>query len=113
MEGRHCIRAGCEPTRYVVPQFEYANAGDACSITGGLVYRGRRMPALRGHYLFSDYCAGFLRSFRFDGQAVHDVVEHAAATRDLPGRVVSFGTDADGEVLVVSFGGIHRVVPAT
>ena len=29
-----------------------------CSITGGFVYRGAAIPALQGHYFYSDFCAG-------------------------------------------------------
>ena len=115
MEGTHCMRSGCDPTRYVVPVHEYANGAGGCSVTGGVVYRGNDIPALRGHYLFSDYCAGFLRSFRFDGQRAQDVVDHPAAASRLAGdrkQVVSLGTDDRGEVYVVSFSGIHRIVPA-
>ena len=115
MEGTHCMRAGCDPSRYVVPVHEYANGAGGCSVTGGVVYRGTDIPALRGHYLFSDYCAGFLRSFRFDGQRALDVVDHPAAASRLPGdrkQVVSLGTDDRGEVYVVAFSGIHRIVAA-
>ena len=112
MEGQHCIRSGCDPRRYVVPQYEYPNGSGGCSVTGGVVYRGRAIAGLRGHYLFSDYCAGFLRSLRFDGGRIVEVKEHVAATSSLPGQVVSFGTDAAGEVYVVTFDGIYQVVAA-
>jgi hypothetical protein len=36
-----------------------------------VVYRGAAIPEIRGHYFYSDYCSGFLRSFRLsDGTAV-------------------------------------------
>ncbi len=35
-----------------------------CSITGGYVVRDRTLPTLYGRYLYGDYCAGQLRSFR-------------------------------------------------
>lgn len=109
-EGDHCYRSGCDPSRYHRPQYEYAtHENGTCSITGGVVYRGSAIPGLRGHYLLSDYCAGFLRTLRYDGSGVTDVQNHAV---DLS-QVVSFGTDAAGEVYVVTFGGVYKVIPAS
>lgn len=109
MEGDHCYRDGCDPSRYHQPEYEYATHEDGtCSVTGGVVYRGSAIPGLRGHYLLSDYCAGFLRTLRYDGSGVVDVQDHAV---DLS-QVVSFGTDDAGEAYVVTFGGVYRIVPA-
>jgi hypothetical protein len=110
MEGRHpygAPRAGAGGLE--LPPVEYPH-DDGCSITGGVVYRGRALPQLAGHYLFSDYCAGWIRSFRWDGRS-------AIARRQwvLPAlrSVTSFGVDAGGEPLVVSHeGAIYRLVPA-
>ena len=69
-----------------------------CAVTGGVVYRGRAIPTLVGHYLFSDICGGQLWALPPDGG---DVVQVAA----FPRTVSSFGTDADGEVYALTFGG--------
>ncbi|MBA3622356.1 MAG: PQQ-dependent sugar dehydrogenase, partial [Euzebyales bacterium] len=87
------------------PVFEYSH-DEGCSVTGGYVYRGRALPALRGAYVFSDFCAGGLRALRpRDGQAARAV--------DLPGKVssvVSFGEDAAGELYVLSLDGpVYRL----
>ena len=37
---------------------------EGCSVTGGYVVRDRSLPSLYGRYLYGDYCAGQLRSFR-------------------------------------------------
>ena len=29
-----------------------------CSVTGGFVYRGTAVPAVRGRYFYGDYCSG-------------------------------------------------------
>ena len=79
MEGTHC-RGGatCDMTGLVRPVYEYPT-GDGCAVTGGYVYRGGAIPGLAGHYFFADYCAGFVRSFRYqNGQAV-DVRDWTAA----------------------------------
>jgi hypothetical protein len=92
------------------PAYEYEHP-DGCSITGGYVYRGTEIPELQGRYLFSDYCAGWVRSFvNVSGAAVH-VGDHNAG---MPGlvRVVSFGEDNQGELYIVSLdGSVHRLVP--
>lgn len=107
MEGDHCYASGCDPSLYTRPAYEYAtHDGGTCSITGGVVYRGTAIPGLRGHYLLSDYCAGFLRTLRYTGSGVADVQDHAV---DLS-QVVSFGTDDAGEAYVVSFDGVYKVI---
>jgi len=110
MEGMHPFRpvAG-DSTALVPPVFEYGH-DDGCSVTGGLVYRGARIPALRGHYLFSDYCSGGLRGIRVERGRV---VERREWRMGDTGPVVSFGEDAAGEAYIVSHDGrIFRIVPA-
>ncbi|HWO89094.1 MAG TPA: PQQ-dependent sugar dehydrogenase [Gemmatimonadales bacterium] len=101
-EGRHCFLVPlCSSDGLTDPVFEYGHA-DGCSITGGVVYRGRAVPALVGHYLFSDWCAGWIRSFRLAGGAARDYTEWDPGTA---GSVTSFGVDSAGEVYVLSSGG--------
>ncbi|MXZ45697.1 MAG: PQQ-dependent sugar dehydrogenase [Chloroflexi bacterium] len=106
LEGTRCFQpsSGCDPTGTVLPVAEYGhNLG--CSVTGGVVYRGEAIPALVGHYLFADYCSGRLWALPVDGGAILELDR-------LPGEVASFGTDADGEVYVLTFGGaVLRIVP--
>jgi glucose/arabinose dehydrogenase len=46
------------------PIFVYGTHADGnCTIVGGVVVRDRRLGGLRGRYLYSDFCAGRLRSF--------------------------------------------------
>jgi len=92
-----------------MPIYEYDHGAEGCSVTGGFVYRGTAIPALQGAYLYSDYCAGGLRALVADGNQV----AAKATLSDQPEQVVSFGTDADGELYVVSIGGtIYKVLPA-
>lgn len=106
LEGTRCFQPeqGCEREGTVLPVAEYThNLG--CSVTGGVVYRAEAVPDLVGHYLFSDFCSGRLWALPLDGG---EVVEVAVA----PGQVSSFGTDADGEVYLLTFGGpVLRIVP--
>jgi glucose/arabinose dehydrogenase len=60
LEGRHCFRpaSGCSPASKRGPLVEYGHGGGRCSVTGGYVYRGTAIPALRGWYVYGDYCSG-------------------------------------------------------
>jgi len=109
-EGSHPYRPVAGDTaRLVAPIYEYSHA-DGCSITGGAVYRGAAVPALQGCYLFSDYCAGWLRSFRYrNGQ----VTERTRWRVGDAGQPSSFGTDARGEMYLVSLDGrVFRIAAA-
>jgi hypothetical protein len=78
---------------------------EGCSITGGYVYRGDAIPQLDGHYFFSDWCTGFIRSIAPDG-SVHDWTD---GTGTVP-AVSSFGRDDNGEIYVVSgTGTVYRI----
>lgn len=63
-EGRHCFsRSPCDDPGIRMAQLEVAHSdGGTCSISGGEVYGGAAIPELRGHYVFTDYCGGYLRS---------------------------------------------------
>jgi glucose/arabinose dehydrogenase len=41
----------------VAPVAEYSHS-EGCSVSGGLVYRGRALPAFQGVYLYGDFCTG-------------------------------------------------------
>ena len=104
MEADHCYRdESCDRRGLVMPKVSYTHGGGACSVTGGFVYRGRRIPALSGHYFYSDYCAGWLRSFRMVSGALADRREWKTA--DDLGHVVSFGEDSAGELYILTEGG--------
>jgi glucose/arabinose dehydrogenase len=105
MEGTHPFDGGSNPDGAVLPVFDYGREG-GCSVTGGVVYRGAAIPQLDGAYLFADYCAGDLRALRAGGGGTTD--EHTYD--ESVASPVSFGTDADGEVYVLSQdGGIFRI----
>ena len=110
-EGLHCFRpaSGCDTAGLTLPVVEIAH-GDAgtCSITGGVVYRGKLIPELQGHYLFSDYCGGYLRSYDTEAAEVN-VVDWTADT-GVPGNVTGFGVDHDGEVYVTTDNTLFRLV---
>ena len=109
MEGAHCYNAAtCNAVGLTPPVHEYDHS-QGCSITGGFVYRGAAIPELRGHYLYSDYCTGFLRSLRVPvgGSAV----DHRTWPIGSIGNILSFGRDASGEMYMLSANGrVYRIV---
>lgn len=101
---------GTAPSGTVAPVHEYSHDGGNCSVTGGYVYRGTRIPALRGAYVFADYCKGQLRALVAGpgGSGLRSVA--LGPTLD---AVASFGQDADGELFVLSLAaGLHRLEAA-
>lgn len=110
-EGRHCFEPaeGCDPAGVTQPVAEYGH-GAGCSVIGGVVYRGSAIPALRGAYLFGDYCSGTLWAIDagLDGpQAPITLLETGRS-------ISSIGTDETGEVVLTDLGGgeLLRLVPA-
>jgi glucose/arabinose dehydrogenase len=110
MEGSHCFReTGCDQSGLTLPEFEY-NHQEGCSITGGYVYRGNAIPTLQGHYLYGDFCAGWVRSFRYAEGSVTDRTDWASLAPG--GAVLSFGEDAVGELYVLDAGGrVSKIIP--
>jgi glucose/arabinose dehydrogenase len=99
---------GAAPGGSVEPVHDYGRGDGSCSITGGYVYRGAAVPALRGVYVFGDYCEGTVRALRVS-LAGTDAVKLDAAADDL----VSFGEDSTGELYTLGLDGrIARIVPA-
>jgi hypothetical protein len=108
------------PAGFTFPVLTYAH-GEGCSVTGGFVYRGCRMPDLHGTYFYADYCTNFVRTFAgVAGGSAQNRQDRTAALRPPGGfgGIASFGEDARGELHVVDQGGagsgtgrIWRIVP--
>ena len=58
-EGRSSFGGSLRGGPHVPPVAQYSHSA-GCSVTGGYVYRGTRVPALRGRYVYADYCSGRL-----------------------------------------------------
>ena len=107
----------------VDPIFEYPNDANyiktifgikqknvhGCSITGGYVYRGEKIPTLYGHYFFGDYCTGRIWSILFDGKKIiefndlTDILLKKLGVKSF--YLSSFGETFDGELLLVDYSG--------
>ena len=75
---------------------------DGCSVTGGFVYRGSAIPALRGRYLYGDYCNGTVWSLRLEGGEAVDVRRERIEVPNL----TSFGEGANGELYLLAQDGV-------
>ena len=110
MEGNHCFSpsSGCSAAGLTMPTLEFDHGNGACSITGGYVYRGPAIPALRGTYFYADFCAGFVRSFHLANGAPIQLFDWPTLR---PGaNITSFGEDGSGELYIMtSTGGLYRI----
>jgi glucose/arabinose dehydrogenase len=111
-EGTHVykkrVAARLVKSRLVWPVAQYSHSvGDA--VTGGYVYRGSAIPALRGYYVFGDYGSGHVWAVKGPTGTRQRLSGADRATT----HVSSFGQDAAGELYVVSLdGSVFKIVPA-
>lgn len=98
-EGTSCFKPPCDATKFTPPIAEYAR-DEGISVTGGFVYRGKKIPELTGRYIFGDYGSGniwFLTE------------QNGSWKRDLLFKtnrhITSFGEDAEGELYLVTLEG--------
>ena len=108
MEGAHCFRprTGCDETDLEAPVLEYSS-DEGCSVIGGYVYRGNRLPSLWGAYVYADYCSGSIWALRQENGSVTEqrLIAH------LDGNITSFGEDAEGNLYLLTQGsGIYELV---
>lgn len=109
MEGTHCFQSGCDPVaeNLTLPVLEYSH-DEGCAVTGGYVYRGAAIPELTGHYLYGDWCGGWVRSFRMVAGEVTETQELLTGV----GQIDGFGQDGAGELYVMTWEGLMaKLVP--
>jgi glucose/arabinose dehydrogenase len=76
------------------------------SITGGLVYRGKRLPELEGHYLYADYVSGRIWALRYDEQQKRVTANRTIRDKSQP--IMSFGADEQGEAYLLTYSAAGR-----
>jgi glucose/arabinose dehydrogenase len=108
-EGRHefaGVKPGAAPARFIDPVAEYGHS-EGVSVTGGFVYRGERLPGLRGVYLYADYAFGTIWGLRCDATGCG---EPAVVWRRQGARSMwsSFGELNDGELVLCAFDGTEN-----
>jgi hypothetical protein len=106
-EGRARYAAGESAPGHVRPVIVRSHSDGNCSITGGVIVRDPRL-ALRGRYVFGDYCKGRILSARLSPGRARGVRRTSLTVPSLS----SFGEDAQGRVYAVSLNGpVYRIVP--
>ena len=106
MEGSLCfLSPSCSSAGLTLPVAEYDHGAGDCSVTGGYVYRGSS-PALRGTYLYGDFCSGRIWGLRHNGVAWENRL-----LLDSTLQISTFGEDEGGELYVADYaaGAIFRI----
>ena len=104
-EGMHKFKDGSDKKPELIePIWEYHHSVGK-SITGGYVYRGKKVPELVGCYLYADFVSGKLWGLKYDDKAKKVTANYVLQGDNLP--VMTYGEDEAGEVyLTTPFGQI-------
>jgi glucose/arabinose dehydrogenase len=99
------------PTPFTPPTVEHHHS-EARSLTGGIVYYGKRLPELRGAYIYADYSTGKIWGVRHEGGKVTWHRELA----DTRLQITHLSTDTHGEILIADHrgkdkGGFYTLEP--
>lgn len=105
-EGRE-LRGGGE---VVWPAATYSH-DEGCSVTGGYVYSGTRIPALTNRYLYGDFCSGAM--WTLEAKDLEGGAEDVRREQAVVPQLTSIGADGAGEpVFASATGALYRAVPA-
>jgi glucose/arabinose dehydrogenase len=99
--------------KYIEPIWEYHHDLGK-SITGGAVYRGKRLPELVGHYVYADYVSNKIWALKYDQSQKRVVANRPIHNPNVP--ILSFGEDQEGELYFLTYSptgqGIYRFAAA-
>ena len=98
-EGSSCYSpsSGCDKSGLTMPVAEYTHAVGQ-SITGGYVYRGSQIPALRGRYIYADFVSGRVWSLNYANSKAE-----VTQLFDTDLNISTFGQDKDKELYFASY----------
>ena len=99
-EGKHDFRPRESAEPLIDPVVEYGRR-EGLSVTGGYVYRGDRVPQLRGAYIYADYVSRKIWGLRYEGGKV--TMHREIFSGSGRAYVTSFGEDAAGELYICAF----------
>ena len=107
-EGRRRFTEGERAPGAIAPVIERLHADGNCSITGGVVVRDPALRALRGRYVFGDFCDGRILSARLSERRASGLRSTGLKVEGLS----SFGEDPRGRVYATSIAGpVYRLAP--
>jgi glucose/arabinose dehydrogenase len=97
-EGNDCYSGDCSRADLIAPVWSYINGAEGRSVTGGVVYRGKKFADLVGKYFCGDYISGKIWVLTYDGKTVtkNEVITNV-------GAVSAFGQDANGEIYILNY----------
>ena len=98
-----------EGVKFIDPIHQYGRT-EGISITGGVVYKGDRFPALKGRYIYADWGTGRLWALQYDHKAskvvANDLLHKNELAKDKAGfRPSAIGVDGNGHLLLLSWNG--------
>lgn len=102
MEAEDCYGAAkCNTEEMILPVWSY-NQGPQTgnSVTGGHVYRGKSIQALKGKYIYGDYVTGNIWALTPSSEGKYTnalLIKHK-------GMISSFGEDSNNELYICSYG---------
>lgn len=100
------------PAGHILPIASYTHK-HGLSITGGHVYRGKKIPGLQGFFVYSDFITKRAWACREGKDGNHEVVK----MKPTPFPPSSYAEEPDGELLMTVYigkkGKIYRLVPAS
>lgn len=119
-DGAPADDADAPEVEFVKPVYAYRHSPNA-SITGGFLYEGRKVNALRNRYIFGEFMRGTISSFELtpSGKAF-SVVDHTdnfaqafGGRKQLEQAISSFGRDNEGELYICDHRGgrLFKIVP--
>ena len=103
-------KANCLSEGLIDPVAEYSH-DDGLAVIGGFVYRGTRIPALHGKYVFGDFSTAFIapkgRLFYLDADGDRSQIFEfrlGLDPRPLGRFLLGFGEDEEGDLYVLTSG---------
>jgi len=110
-EGAHGYAGGESEVSLIDPLHEYPHSAPSgeqsgASVTGGLIYRGNRLPDLVGAYVYADFVTGTIWALR----QIDGVVTEHMTLDEQPVNIASFGEGPDGTLYLCAFDGRIRVL---
>ena len=108
MEAEYCFKPkeSCDKTGLTLPVISYPR-DQGVSITGGFVYTGEKIPALKSHYIYADFIFGNIWATKYP------TFEQPVKIFSGSYQFATFAQDAAGEIYVADFstGKIYQRLP--